>query len=79
MKIKEEIEKELNNLIELGVLIKTKEDYIDSAYSRKIDKMEPRKAFLEGLHKGEQNTKKISKGIALTNAKAGEKVIVSLK
>ena len=53
-KIKEEIEIELDRLVKLGLLNKSKAGYIDSMYSRRIDKMKPREAFLEGLTKGKK-------------------------
>ena len=50
----EELKKELDRFVKLGLLDKSKKGYIDSDYSRKIDAMTNRNAFLNGLKKGRQ-------------------------
>lgn len=52
----------LDELIKLGVLKKVNGQYIDSAYSRKIDKMNPRAAFLQGVDKGYKKAKEEKHG-----------------
>jgi hypothetical protein len=62
MSIKEEVLKEpLERLVKLGLLtkkkIKGKWFWKDSPYSKEIDNMDSRTAFLRGLKKGQEETK----------------------
>ena len=54
----EEIKKELDKFVKWGILTKKKIKgefyYKDSEYSKKVDKMNPREAFIEGLRKGKE-------------------------
>jgi len=56
-----EVEDVLNNLVELKLLKKTPKGYIDSNYSKLIDKMTPRKAWLEGFKGGINGTNRAIK------------------
>lgn len=48
------IKKELDKFVKLGLLIKIDGKYQDSEYSKAIDGMKSREAFLEGLEKGKK-------------------------
>ena len=52
-----ELEKELNKLVRLGMLKKSKKGWQDSDLCKKIDLSKPREAFLIGMDKGIKETK----------------------
>jgi hypothetical protein len=51
-----QIEDALEELIKLGVLKKDKKGYIDTRYSKEIDTMSSREAFIEGVKKARKET-----------------------
>jgi hypothetical protein len=54
-----DIKDALEKLIKLGVLRKDKKGYIDTRYSKEIDTMSPREAFIEGVKKSQVGMIKI--------------------